>query len=306
MTRIQFGWTMPIGMPEKSQRGQHLETLNKGLNMIKGRFDSAWFVDHLQFDDRDVLEGFTALTYMAALHPELQFGHAVLCQSFRNPALVAKMAATFQYLSGGRFILGLGAGWKEDEYLAYGYDFPDAGTRVDQLEEYIHVIKTLWREEKATFEGEHYTVKDAWFEPKPDTLPPIMIGAMKPRMIGLTALHADWWNVSWTAIDDYKGMVAEYESACAKLGRDPRSQRRTWFGGCACAPDEQALADLMGDRKFPDGGIRGTTEQVIDQLSAFIDQGVDYFMLGSFGVPNFITLETLLGEVIPAIDARYR
>ncbi|MGA7732217.1 MAG: LLM class flavin-dependent oxidoreductase [Chloroflexia bacterium] len=304
MTRIQFGWTMPSGMPEKSMRGEHLAVIDRGLNMVKGRFDSAWFVDHLQFDDRDVLEGWSAVTYLAALHPEFQFGHAVICQSFRNPALVAKAGATLQYLTGGRFILGLGAGWKEDEYTSYGYEFPPAGVRVDQLEEYIHVIKALWRDERATYEGEHYQVKEAWCEPKPDPVPPIMVGAMKPRMIALAALHADWWNVSWTSIEDYRGMVEECERACEKLGRDPKSLRRTWFGGCACAPTEAALKELMGDRKFPEGGIKGTTQEVIDKISVFIELGVDYFMFGTPGIPNLLSLETLMGAVIPAIDAK--
>jgi alkanesulfonate monooxygenase SsuD/methylene tetrahydromethanopterin reductase-like flavin-dependent oxidoreductase (luciferase family) len=176
--------------------------------------------------------------------------------------------------------------------------------RVDQLEEYIHVIKSLWTEEKALYKGDHYRVEDAWFEPKPDPLPPIMVGAMQPRMIALAALHADWWNVSWTSFEDYKKMVEESERACEKLGRDPGTLRRTWFGGCACAPTEDALKELMGDRPFPEGGIKGTPQQVIDQLGAFIDLGVDYFILGASGVPKLTTLETLLNDVIPVIDAR--
>lgn len=303
MTRIQFGWAMPNGMPDRSQRGDHLTVIDRGLNLVKGRFDSAWFVDHLQFDNRDVLEGWTAIAYLAALHPEFQFGHAVICQSFRNPGLLAKMGATLQYLTGGRFILGLGAGWKEDEYLAYGYDFPPAGERVDQLEEYIHVIRAMWRDEQATYEGEHYRVKDAWCEPKPDPVPPIMVGAMQPRMIALAALHADWWNVSWTKIEDYKGMVEAHERACEKLGKDPGSQPRSWFGGCLCAPTEAALKELMGDRHFPEGGIKGTTQQVIDKIGEFREMGVNYFMFGTPGIPNLLTLETLMGEVIPALDA---
>ncbi len=304
MARIQFGWTMPNGMPDKSLRGEHLAVIDRGLNLVKDRFDSAWLVDHLQADNRDVLEAWTTVAYVAALHQQFQVGQAVVCQSYRNPALVAKMGATMQFLTGGRFILGLGSGWKEDEYEAYGYDFPPAGVRVDQLEEYIHIIKAMWHDEPATYEGEYYRVKEAWCEPKPDPVPPIMIGAMKPRMIGVAALHADWWNVSWTSIEDYRGMVEVYEQACEKLGKDPRSQRRSWFGGCACAPNEAALRALMGERHLPAGGIKGTTQEVIDKINELIEMGVDYFMFGTPGVPNLITLETLMGEVIPAIDAR--
>jgi alkanesulfonate monooxygenase SsuD/methylene tetrahydromethanopterin reductase-like flavin-dependent oxidoreductase (luciferase family) len=270
--------------------------------MAKGRFDSAWFVDHLQFDERDVLEGWTALAYEAALHPELDFGNAVLCQSYRNPAHLAKMGATLQFMTGGRFILGLGAGWKDDEYKAYDYPFPPAGVRVDQLDEYVQIIKTMWTEPHATFEGKYYAVHDAACEPMPDPVPTIMLGAMKQRMIDLAVRHADWWNVSWTNIEDYKGMVELCESACEKHGRDPGSLRRTWFGGCACAPNQAALDKLLDGKPFNPDGISGAAEQVIDQMRAFIDMGVDYFMLGTAGLPDFTTLETLLNDVIPALD----
>lgn len=302
MTRIQFGWTMPVGMPDKADRSKHLQVIDHGIAMAKARFDSAWFVDHFQFDDRDVLEGWTALAYEAALHPEMDFGNAVLCQSYRNPAHMAKMGATLQFMTGGRFILGLGAGWKEDEYKAYNYPFPPAGVRVDELDEYVQIIKAMWTEPRATFVGKYYAVHDAVCEPRPEPVPTIMLGAMKPRMIDLAVRHADWWNVSWTNIEDYRGMVEVCESSCEKQGRDPKSLRRTWFGGCACAPNEAALKKLLGGKPFSADGISGTTEQVIDQMRAFIDMGVDYFMLGTAGLPDFTTLETLLNEVIPVLD----
>ncbi len=147
-------------------------------------------IDHLQTDADDLLESFTTISYLAALHPQFSFGHTVICQSFRNPALLAKMGATLQFLSGGRFILGLGAGWNEAEYRAYGYDFPPASVRVEQLEETIQIIKALWTQEKATFQGKHYQVLDASCEPRPDPLPPIIIGAFKPKMLRLTATYA--------------------------------------------------------------------------------------------------------------------
>src|SRR5260221_12088236 len=149
------------------------------------------------------MEGWRAFPYMAALQPKLKFGHAVLSQSFRNPALLAKMAATFQYMSGGRFILGIGAGWKEDEYRAYNYPFPPAGTRVEELDEALQIIKALWQDKKATFQGKHYQVVDAWCETKPDPLPIIMVGGSKPGILGRLARCADCRNGSWQRIEDY-------------------------------------------------------------------------------------------------------
>lgn len=302
MAHIQFGWSMPSGPGEAKHRASYVADLDRGLELIAGHYDSAWIADHLQNDGSYRMEGWTALTYMAALQPRLMFGNAVLCQSFRNPALLAKMAATFQYMSGGRFILGIGAGWKEDEYLAYGYDYPPANTRVEELDETMQIINAMWHDERATVRGKHYQVVDAWCEPKPDPLPPIMIGASKPRMLRLVARYADWWNVSWTGISEYRKQVTECELACAEINRDPATLRRTWFGGCVCGPTEAAVKSLNTIGISPDNAFAGTPTQVIEQMQPFIELGVDYFILGSGGFPDLTTLEMLIHEVLPALQ----
>ncbi|MCB0124047.1 MAG: LLM class flavin-dependent oxidoreductase [Caldilineaceae bacterium] len=304
---IQFGFTMPLDQLDKTKRARYVADLDRALTLVSGHFDAAWCIDHLQFGDTDVLEGFTTLAYMAARHPQLKFGHTVLCQSFRNPALLAKMGATLHFLSGGRFILGLGAGWHEEEYRAYGYDFPAASVRVEQLEETIQIIKALWTEPIATFHGKHYAIQDAYCEPKPEPRPPIMVGAFQPKMLRLTARHADWWNVSSTGPATYARMVREFEQACADVGRDPATVRRTWGGGCACAPTEAEAQHLAGDRVSADDeddfGFVGTPAQIVEQMERFIDLGVDYFMVDCSGFPQLTTLELLVHEVLPALNA---
>jgi alkanesulfonate monooxygenase SsuD/methylene tetrahydromethanopterin reductase-like flavin-dependent oxidoreductase (luciferase family) len=307
MTQIQFGFTMPADQLDKSQRTTFLEDLNRALKLISGHFDSAWIIDHLQFGDADVLEGFTALTYMAALHPQLKFGHTVLCQSFRNPALLAKMGATLQFLSGGRFLLGIGAGWHAEEYQAYGYDFPPARVRVEQLQETLQIIKAMWTEKQVTFAGTHYRVVEAYCEPKPDPLPTIMVGAFKLKMLRLTATYADGWNVSSSGIDRYRRLVKEFEHACADVDRDPATVRRSWSGGCACAPTQAEAERFAGERYRADNpeddfGFVGTPKQVVEQMRAFIDLGVDYFMVDCGGFPRLTTLEMLINEVLPALN----
>ncbi|MFN8515503.1 MAG: LLM class flavin-dependent oxidoreductase [Chloroflexia bacterium] len=308
MGRVQFGLILPGDALEKARRDRYLDDVNRLLAVAKGHFDSAWYIDHLQSADRDVVEGWTALTYLSALHPELRWGHTVICQSFRNPALVAKMVATLQFMSGGRYIFGIGAGWNEEEYRAYGYDFPPGRTRVAELDEALQIIKALWTEERATFAGEHYRVEHAWCEPKPDPLPPIMVGAFRPRMLRLTARHADWWNVSSTTIEDYRALVWEFERACAAVGRDPATVRRTTGGGCVCAPTEAEVAALMARRQragedvaYDPGDFVGTPAQLIAQMQPFIELGVDYFMLDCGGFPDLTTVETLVREVIPVV-----
>jgi alkanesulfonate monooxygenase SsuD/methylene tetrahydromethanopterin reductase-like flavin-dependent oxidoreductase (luciferase family) len=307
MTRIQFGFTMPYGARDIAHRPTFVEDLNRALDLVTGHFDSAWSIDHLQADDTDMLEGFTTLTYMAARHPQLTFGHMVLCQSFRNPALLAQMGATLQFLSGGRFIFGIGAGWNEEEYRAYGYDFPIAGTRVEQLEEAILISKAMWTEERASFVGRHYHVSNARCEPKPDPLPLVMVGAFKPKMLRLTAKYADWWNVSSTGVEKYKHMAEECERACAEVGRDPATLRRTWGGGCICASTQaeaKAIAgDLYASNDSDNFDFVGTPQQIVEQMRPFIDMGVDYFQLDCGGFPRLTTLELLIHEVLPALNA---
>src|SRR5512138_490325 len=169
MTQIRFGFIIPQVPRDPAMRMTFLEDLDRALDLVSGHFDSMWVIDHLMnMENRnnglDDLESFTTLAYLAALHPQLKFGHTVICQSFRNPALVAKMGATLQFLSGGRFLFGIGAGGDESEHKAYGYDFPPARVRVDQLEESLQIIKAMWTEEDpttvgtVTFSGVYYQV----------------------------------------------------------------------------------------------------------------------------------------------------
>lgn len=305
-----MGLVVPTDALNKAGRHLYMEDAHRLLDFVKGYYDSAWVIDHLQFGDMDVLEGWTALAYLSALHPELQWGHTVICQSFRNPALLAKMGATLQFMSGGRFILGMGAGWNEEEYLAYGYEFPNGSTRVEELDEALQIIKMMWTRERATFEGKHYRVNEAWCEPKPDPVPLIMVGAFGPRMLRLTARHADWWNVSSTGIDDYRNYLLEFERACEEIGRDPATVRRTWGGGCLCAPTEREVAQLGAARQLAgeDFGYQagedfvGTPRQIIEQMQPFVELGVDYFMLDCGGFPKLTTVEMLVHEVLPAFN----
>jgi alkanesulfonate monooxygenase SsuD/methylene tetrahydromethanopterin reductase-like flavin-dependent oxidoreductase (luciferase family) len=280
-----------------------MEDVHRLLTRVTGAFSSAWLIDHLQFEGEDVLEGWTTLTYLAALHPALRWGHTVLCQSFRNPALVAKMAATLQFLSGGRYILGMGAGWHAPEYRAYGYTFPPAHTRVEELDEALQVIKALWTQERVTFAGRHYRVEDAWCEPPPTPLPPIMVGAFKPKMLRVAATRADWWNVSSTPIEEYRTLVQEFDRACAEVGRDPGTVRRTWGGGCACAPTATETTELARERHQPGEDFVGTPQQLIEQMRPFVELGVDYFMLDCGGFPRLTTVEMLVTKVLPALNS---
>ncbi len=308
MGKVQFGLLVPEYPLHAPRRHRYMEDVNRLLTYVKGHYDSAWFIDHLE---GLVLEGWTALTYLSALHPELLWGHTVLCQSFRNPALLAKMAATLHSMSGGRFVLGIGAGGVEAEYLAYGYRFPPGRRRVAELDEALQIIKAMWTHERASFEGQYYSIKEAWCEPKPEPMPTIMVGAFRPQMLRLVARHADWWNVSSTSIADYRRYVEELERACDEVGRNVASVRRVWGGGCVCAPNEAEVAELAAERLQVLGeecayqvgeDFVGTPAQIIEQMQPFIELGVDYFMLDCGGFPRLTTVEMLVNEVLPSLN----
>jgi alkanesulfonate monooxygenase SsuD/methylene tetrahydromethanopterin reductase-like flavin-dependent oxidoreductase (luciferase family) len=293
MTTIQFGWVLNSGPSAGMEPRRFHELVQRQIALLEEHIDSLWCSDHLQFGSSPLLEGWTALTYLAARYPQFQVGHMVLCQSFRNPALLAKMGATLQYLSEGRFLLGIGAGWYEDEYRAYNYPFPPARARAEQLEETLQIVHALWTEEQATFHGRHYAIEAAYCEPKPDPRPPIIVGAAGARMLRIVARYADGWNAAWLSPERYRQRLAVFESACQEVGRPATAIRRSWFGRSICVPGAQEAAQLQGR------GLLGTPEQIAQRIQAYIDLGIDYFMLGSWDIEDLRTVELLAREVLP-------
>ena len=176
-----------------------------------------------------------------------------------------------------------------------------------QLEEALIIIKTMWTQTQATFEGKHYQVTGAYCEPKPDPIPQIMIGAFRPKMLRLAAKFADGWNVSSTGIQRYRRLVEEFERLCAGVGRDPSTVRRSWCGGCICAPTQDEVKRIAGDHYNAqdledDFDFIGTPDQLVEQMRPFIELGVDYFMLDCGGFPELTTLELLVSQVLPALN----
>lgn len=304
---VEFGLVLVERQPRGPQSAW-LENLERVLPPLGGHFRSLWMTDHLFWEDWYTLEVWTVLSYLAARWPNFQVGSMVMCQSYRNPALLAKMAASLQVLSNGRLLLGVGAGWKEDEYRGYGYPFPSPGTRLEQLEDTLEIINRLWKEPgKITYHGKHYHVENAYCEPKPDPLPPLIVGGGGNKTTMLAARFADWWNVSDKNYPTYSSMVNTLKQHCETVGRDPLSIRLTWFGRIALGKTEaeaQALGatDLM--KWTRDNAFVGTPQQVVEQMLPFVDLGVDYFMLDVLGVSNPDIRGMLLEDVLPYVKGK--
>jgi alkanesulfonate monooxygenase SsuD/methylene tetrahydromethanopterin reductase-like flavin-dependent oxidoreductase (luciferase family) len=310
MALIQFGLPIPpgAGWQPGTNRNTLVTEICRVLDHLDGSFDSIWMADHLDVGPRDILECWSTLGFFAGQYPALRFGPLVACHSFRNPALLAKMAASLHYLTDGRLILGMGAGSNEAEYGAYGYELPSRRVRVDQLDEAVQVVKTLWQETPATFKGHYYTVENAHCEPRHSTPPTLMIGGMRPRLMRVVARHADWWNAPWTGPDEFRAAVDRLVQACAEVGRDPASIKKTWLGLCSCAPTEEAAyAALQGSwfEGHPERGLVGTPSQIVEQLRPFIDAGMDYWIVGFPRWPDLAMIDLFVNEVIPQIQATY-
>lgn len=224
---LRFGWLSPvIGNRWSDQQPIVVHQEKYILPTALPHFDSLWIADHFYgFDAKTdpFMEGWTTLTWLAAKFPDIALCHHVLGHGYRPPALTAKMAATLQTLSGGRFILGIGAGWREDEYLAYGYDFPKPSVRFAQLEEVIQICRLMWTEDEPTFEGKYYSIDGASAPPLPEVVPPICIGASGEKVgLPLVGKYADIWNGSARGDDnDWRRKVEIVHTSAADAGRDP-------------------------------------------------------------------------------------
>jgi len=195
-------------------------------------FESAWVFDHFQTEpvptDELTFESFTTLAALAAQTRRIRLGQVVICTAFRNPALTAKMIGTLDVISGGRMELGIGAGWKEDEWRAYGYGFPDTRTRLATLADHLEVISRMLGPGHATFAGEHASVTDAINVPRGLQEPrvPIMVGGNGPKVTWrLAARFADELNVDWLTPDEVVAAKPVIASRCEEIGRDPATLR---------------------------------------------------------------------------------
>jgi F420-dependent oxidoreductase-like protein len=195
-------------------------------------FPAVWNYDHfygLVDPTTPTLEGWTTLAAMAVVIRRARVGCLVSGVTYRNPAILAKMAVTVDHISGGRMDFGIGAGWHEAEHRGYGIDFPGPGERVAMVDEALTVIRRLWTEDSVDFAGRFYTLDDARCDPKPVQRPhpPIVIGAVQPKMLRVTARHADEWNMPGTDPQEWALTSSRLDNACAESGRDPSTIRRS-------------------------------------------------------------------------------
>ncbi len=255
----------------------------------KTGWDGIWIADHFMPDDEDLsepcYEAFTFLSAIAAAVPRIRIGSLVASNTYRHPAVLANIAASLDHVSGGRVVLGVGSGWQENEHRAYGLEFHTVIGRLRRLEEACQVLKALFNEHRANFEGRYYRLVNAPLEPKPvqDPLPLMIGGGGEQVTLRITAHYADEWNV-WGDVDTFRHKAAVLDRHCEAIGRDPAEIQRS-VAVLVFHSDDPAEVERIR-RDPPDhAAIAGNTEQLIETLAAYQAAGLDELIVPDFNLP---------------------
>jgi F420-dependent oxidoreductase-like protein len=260
-------------------------------------FHSGWLFDHL-FElplfgpsQEPCLESWTVLSALSSETKSLRLGVTVMCVSYRNPAVLAKMSSTLDVISSGRFELGIGAGWAKTEHEAYGISFGKPRERVERLDEAVTIIKKMWTEENWSYQGKYYSINGAVCEPKPTQKPrpPIWIGGGGEKLtLRAVAKHADGCNFIGLSLGEYKRKLEVLSKHCDSVGRSISSVRKSWQGGVIIGRNSAEVKDKL-QSAVKSGGVSnldieshnivGTPDQCIQRIGEYLDIGVDRFML---------------------------
>lgn len=284
--KLRFGVQTP---PQHTSYKDILQTWQEADEL---GFDTAFVFDHFIpiYSDSNgpCFEGWTLLSALAAQTKRVKVGVLVTGNTYRNPAVLAKMAATVDHVSNGRLILGIGAAWFELEHTAYGVPFYTPGERARRLGEAVEVLKLLFTQQKSTFTGKYYQLKDALCEPKAlqKPYPPILIGGMGPKRIQpLVARHADTWHFSVRDGDsqEAKKLCENFDNICRKVGRDPAQVEKS----VSLRPPQ----------------LTGTTEEVHGRIQSLADAGVQHFILSLPPPYDRELLRRFAKEVMPTFHS---
>jgi probable F420-dependent oxidoreductase len=299
--RTRIGIILPLGEWRMvGQTARWADLLAMAQRAEELGFDSIWIVDHLLVrapgePDVGVWEGWSVLSAVAAVTRRVEIGTLVACASFRNPALLAKMADTVDEISGGRLVLGLGAGHHEPEYRAFGFPFDH---RVGRFEEALQIIHGLLRDGYVDFDGTYYQARDCVLRPRGPRLqgPPIIIATTGPRMLRLAARFADSWNVYFdktgNRLENLLTLLQNVDTACAETGRDPRTLERT-------ASVLVALDDRVRIEGVTVPPLTGSIDHITGELLGYVRAGISHIQIRV--EPNTVASIDALAPVLDRI-----
>ena len=273
-------------------------------------WDGVYVADHFMGsggewgpDTTPNLEATATLAALAMATERVRLGTLVLGNTYRHPAVLANWAATADHVSGGRLVLGVGAGWQENEHAQYGIDLPAPRQRVERLDEACHVLNGLLRHDRTTFNGEHYKLSDAVSEPKPIQRPlPLLVGGKGDRMLGVVARHADAWNM-WGLADTIAERSDVLARHCDDIGRDPDAIRRS-AQALIVLTDDRAQANEALERLAARPTVAGSTDDVLDAVADWQAVGLDEVIVPDFalgkGAHRIERMDAIIEAVVPA------
>jgi len=292
--------------PTPAQRFEDVLTLARHVE--RTGWDGIWYADHFMPNAADTStpwpEAWVTLAALGALVPRLRIGTLVAGNTYRHPAVLAKMAATLDHITGGRVVLGLGSGWQENEHRQYGIPFYTVGERLARLDEACTVIRSLFTQAQTSFEGRFYQLRNASLEPKPvqEPLPLLIGGGGEQVTLKITARHADEWNV-WGDPAILAHKMAILDQHCQALGRDPKSIRRTAVALLFMSDDPAYLARMRA-ANIQQPRLIGTPAEIQAQVAEYQRLGVDELIVPDFTMGDITQKTATLDRFIKAVAGR--
>ncbi len=307
---VPQGWKTELASVDGAE-AQWQALVDVGVRAEELGFDHIWVYDHVHNvpvpAQEAVFECWTTLAALSQRTSRIGLGQMVGCTSYRNPSLLAKITSTLDVVSGGRLVWGIGAGWYEQEYRAYGYEFPSARVRIETMEDCVEIVTRMWREGETTYDGTHLSVHGAQCDPKPLGSPQVWIGGggekRTLRVVAKHATHSNWGG----SPEEWARKSAILDEHCAAVGRDPASITRTISGEIFLRATEAEIGN--GSRSFwgepfetwSASNFVGTPEQVVAKMQAYVDAGCRGFVPWCADYPDHETMELFATEVIPAL-----
>ncbi len=321
MKSIQVGLTLPQGwldeFPNDNAYVQFQFSKSVALKAEQLGYDAGYVYDHFipYYGDKRTMpffEAYTLLSAIAGITTKLRLGQVVTCNSYRAPSLLAKMSSTLDAISNGRLEFGIGAGWFEYEYRSYGYHFGSPGTRIEQLDESISIIKKMWQNEKSSFIGKHYSIKNAICNPKPlqKPHPPIMVGGAGKKLLEVVAKHATRYNHPFGTVDILQNKMDLLKTQCQKLDRDYNEIEKSVLLRVLVGKDKDDVKEIVYKLKKKNESVAefivrskdsialGTPDDVTEYLMQYMKIGIRYFIVNFIGLSNSLEMLSLFSKKV--------
>jgi len=322
MRPIQIGLTLPQGWLDDFHSNnayeQFLFSKNTALTAEKLGYDAGYIYDHFiphpsnKRAETAFFEAYTLLSAISSVTTKLRIGQVVTCNSYRPPSLLAKMTSTLDAISNGRLEFGIGAGWFEYEYNSYGYKFDDPSTRIEQLDEALTIIKEMWQNEKSSFNGKHYSIKNAICNPKPiqKPHPPIMVGGAGKKLMKIVAKYATRYNHPFGTPDIVEEKIKLLHKNCLSINRNHEEIENSVLLRVLIGKDNDDVKDVVSKLKKKNESVGefilkskdslavGTPDEITSYLQQYAKIGINYFIINFIGLSKSLEMLSLFSKKV--------